>query len=741
MPATIRIDFDVHAEAISKALQAELAKVQGVVASVNSVIEQSHAASAKRKVATSIQEEQRGIVAIQALKQKAEQEIIQMREAFSAKVWGSEKKAATAIVGEIKTLQEKKDVLVRAAQLDGITKVEKAEIDAEKRKVDRAIATMRRIALENVQIAQRGAGAEVGIMGQQRNIEGLTKSANVAKAALAGMALVGGAGLLGMAKGTEEASKGMGQVVATAGALAAGVGGLGKAMLSAEQAQKLLNLAMAAAPWALAVTAIGLTVVALSGLLDSEDQATESLRKYTEEKKRHIRTTKELIEEFENEGAALDNVINYDRARYFELERQRDMATGAERARIQSDMDNLEKFIRFEDDFRDKRENKIKSFNKRNIDETEKKTKKETELQYDSHVLLMQALKRQAEEREALEKKYSDEQLQRIQERIAILLEVKRIEEEGEAEQMRRLSERIALQVEVNRIAKEGAEAEKQAAKEAADELVKQIQFYTQAAQGVFSLVGALKDLGKEEHKRDKEADARLEKQLAAHEAMSEANAGLAKDEKEAQKIRKKGEEQRAEMMRQRDAEEEAAAEKEEALARRQNTMNLLNAASSMAVAIANYAASTTATSGPLALALIPVGIGLLMSMFAAAKSGLGFKGGGYTGRGRDDEPAGIVHKNEFVLPAGSFAVGPDGKLQRIWIGGDVRGDGQGQRTWIGGDIGGGAGVQEDPQSIKGGIFISAIESKLDKLIGVMSQNKGRRSRLMLQRSLNRESI
>ena len=57
-------------------------------------------------------------------------------------------------------------------------------------------------------------------------------------------------------------------------------------------------------------------------------------------------------------------------------------------------------------------------------------------------------------------------------------------------------------------------------------------------------------------------------------------------------------------------------------------------------------------TLGPFGLA---AGIGLgagIIAAFNGFKSSLGFREGGSTGRGADNQPAGVVHKNEYVVPA-----------------------------------------------------------------------------------------
>lgn len=72
-------------------------------------------------------------------------------------------------------------------------------------------------------------------------------------------------------------------------------------------------------------------------------------------------------------------------------------------------------------------------------------------------------------------------------------------------------------------------------------------------------------------------------------------------------------------------------------------------------------AASAALWSGPATLATIATGgasaaaaPGAIAGSLASTRaiSVVGFRGGGYTGDGRDDEAAGIVHKNEVVIPA-----------------------------------------------------------------------------------------
>lgn len=211
MPATIRIDFDVHAEGISEALSKELSKIQGVIASANAAVETAKASSAVASAKKSVDEETKAVRSIAELKAKAEKDIEGVRSAFSSKLHGDEKKAATAIVNEIAKLQEQKDNLMRAAQIDGIGKIEQAQINAEKKKLDRELATTRRIALENKEIAEHGAGASVGIMGIGRNIEkNFDKANGMSKMLGASLGVAGGftlSGLLSSAQASKESTE------------------------------------------------------------------------------------------------------------------------------------------------------------------------------------------------------------------------------------------------------------------------------------------------------------------------------------------------------------------------------------------------------------------------------------------------------------------------------------------------------------------------------------------------------
>lgn len=74
--------------------------------------------------------------------------------------------------------------------------------------------------------------------------------------------------------------------------------------------------------------------------------------------------------------------------------------------------------------------------------------------------------------------------------------------------------------------------------------------------------------------------------------------------------------------------------------------------AASIASAIAQGISYLFTTMGPLALAVIPAVAAGVYALWGGVKRTLGFKSGGYTGKGNPDEEAGVVHREEYVFPA-----------------------------------------------------------------------------------------
>ncbi len=73
-----------------------------------------------------------------------------------------------------------------------------------------------------------------------------------------------------------------------------------------------------------------------------------------------------------------------------------------------------------------------------------------------------------------------------------------------------------------------------------------------------------------------------------------------------------------------------------------------------LSVAIFGATAQEVATKGFIGLGTAAILAAILQGLFAAAKAAVqrGFKVGGWTGDGRVDDVAGIVHKREYVVPA-----------------------------------------------------------------------------------------
>ncbi len=89
------------------------------------------------------------------------------------------------------------------------------------------------------------------------------------------------------------------------------------------------------------------------------------------------------------------------------------------------------------------------------------------------------------------------------------------------------------------------------------------------------------------------------------------------------------------------------------ALAGMEIVKKLALGAASILQAIGEGIASLFATLGPFAIAAIPAMIGGVLALWNGLKKILGFKTGGYTGDGDENEPAGVVHKKEYVFRAG----------------------------------------------------------------------------------------
>lgn len=76
----------------------------------------------------------------------------------------------------------------------------------------------------------------------------------------------------------------------------------------------------------------------------------------------------------------------------------------------------------------------------------------------------------------------------------------------------------------------------------------------------------------------------------------------------------------------------------------------LASAAKSIYEAAAKIASGLASLLGPFAIAAIPAAVASLYAVFKGLQSALGFAQGGYTGPGHRYEPAGIVHRGEFVI-------------------------------------------------------------------------------------------
>jgi hypothetical protein len=148
--------------------------------------------------------------------------------------------------------------------------------------------------------------------------------------------------------------------------------------------------------------------------------------------------------------------------------------------------------------------------------------------------------------------------------------------------------------------------------------------------------------------------------------------------------------------------------------------------ASDIAAAAANaFEAVTSAISSimaiipfPFSLAVVPGAIAGVYGLYQGAKALFGFEKGGYTGSGRNDELAGPVHKNEYVLKSGSFSVDAFGNLVTV------------------GGVGGG-----------GNSVVSAIQHQTELLGKAMGKRTVINQRRMVlenkfsQLSLSRESV
>lgn len=94
-------------------------------------------------------------------------------------------------------------------------------------------------------------------------------------------------------------------------------------------------------------------------------------------------------------------------------------------------------------------------------------------------------------------------------------------------------------------------------------------------------------------------------------------------------------------------------------------------AGASIVSAIASGFKWLVSTLGPFGLAAgIALGAGIIAA-FAGIKSAMGFESGGYTGEGGKEDPAGVVHKGEYVIPAWLMKRVPElvGSIERMRTG------------------------------------------------------------------------
>jgi hypothetical protein len=94
-------------------------------------------------------------------------------------------------------------------------------------------------------------------------------------------------------------------------------------------------------------------------------------------------------------------------------------------------------------------------------------------------------------------------------------------------------------------------------------------------------------------------------------------------------------------------------------------------AGASIVSAIASGFQWLVATLGPFGLAAgIALGAGIIAA-FTGIKSAMGFVSGGFTGEGGKDDPAGVVHKGEYVIPAWLMKRVPElvGSIERMRTG------------------------------------------------------------------------
>jgi lambda family phage tail tape measure protein len=66
---------------------------------------------------------------------------------------------------------------------------------------------------------------------------------------------------------------------------------------------------------------------------------------------------------------------------------------------------------------------------------------------------------------------------------------------------------------------------------------------------------------------------------------------------------------------------------------------------------VAQITGVSLATAGPAGIAQAAILTAILKGLVAAARASAGFAEGGYTGTGGKYEPAGVVHRGEFVMP------------------------------------------------------------------------------------------
>ena len=184
-------------------------------------------------------------------------------------------------------------------------------------------------------------------------------------------------------------------------------------------------------------------------------------------------------------------------------------------------------------------------------------------------------------------------------------------------------------------------------------------------ADGISGVIKQITGLQKAETARNKESNADLDKELAKLDKQTQSKLKLAKTDKDRSKISADSEKEQLRLMDANEKKQKEVSEQGQQLSVADKIASLAKAASGMVSVVVGIMEGSAAL-GPFGIFAAPALIGAAVGMYASAKSSFGFMDGGFTGNGDPRVAAGTVHKNEFVLKSGSFAVDSNGNLVSV---------------------------------------------------------------------------